>query len=360
MRGVAIAMLAAAAIAAPAAQQTSSRNRPRIPVEAERALQEAMAAYAAGDDTAAQRWTATAATPATLAYLEFTSAQDRGPWSRSKPAFLLEVAAAVRVSHRYRVPNLLKAGMSLMVSRPSAPGVDAVEDRFEVIWHQAALGLAQGIEQYWLQQDLLDIIRLRFEATGHAHLLDGTRVPLAKAVAAAGLCCWTQTPDEPIQSVPPQARRPVRADDAIALFEKATEAAELRAEALIRGAVLLRKLGRDAEALAWFDRVPAEVDRDLAYVHHLTRARLLDGANRTADAAAAYQQALDADPTSQVAAIGLAAALLRSGQSAEAVSAAARARAIPGEASQPDQTFRRGDLRFVPGWLAELRSLRRK
>lgn len=352
-----IAVLTAAAIALPAADQQASRDRPRIPAALESTMQEAIAAYASGDDLAAQRWTASAASPTTLAYLEHIVT--RQPWARSMPAFLLEVAAAVRAAHAYRVPSLLKAGLSMVISRPAGLGADSAEDRFEIVWHQAALGVAQGVEQYWLQQDLLDIVRLRFEVTGHHRQLDGTRVPLAKAIAAAGLCCWTPLPGEPVQMIPPQARRRVQPADALALFEAAAAIPALRAEALIRGGILLRKLDRDLEALAWFDRVPPDDDAALAYVHHLTRARLLDGFDRTADAVAAYRRAFDAEPRSQVAAIGLAAALLRSGRSEEAVGVTARARTMSAEATQHDAVFRRGDLRFVPDWLAEIRRLRR-
>jgi hypothetical protein len=111
--------------------------------------------------------------------------------------------------------------------------------------------------------------------------------------------------------------------------------------------------------LPGFDRVPRHDDRALGYVHHFTRARLLDATTRAADAAGACRAALDHRPDSQPAAIGLAAALLRSGRAADAANAAARARTMPTAAAAPDREFRQGDRRFFDPWMSEVRSLRR-
>jgi tetratricopeptide (TPR) repeat protein len=359
LRAVAVGVLAAGTIAL-SAEQRRPADRARVtPAEAQR-LEEAMTAYAGGDDRAAERWIASARGLANLAQLDLVVRRASTTWQRSTPAFVLEVAAVIQDARTFRVPDLLKLGQSLIVGRPAAWGADAAEDRFELLWHQAALGVAQGIEQYWLQQDLLDVVRLRFTGAGQDALLRTTRVPLARAVAAAGLCCWERGPGEIVQMIPPSGRRPVTADQALALFEAAAAAIPaLRVEALIRGAVLLSKLGRSAEALAWFDRVPAHDDRVPGYVQQLTLARLLDAADRAGDASAAYRRALDAEPRSQLAAIGLAASLLRSGRAADAADTAARARTMGPEPTQHDQAFRRGDLRFVPEWLVEIRRLRR-
>ena len=339
--------------------QRKPDERLRIPAAAAKSLQDALTAYASGDDLAVERWLSGFRGVTHLAYLELVIERDTTPWRRSTPAFLLEVAAALDGARALRVPDVLKAGLSRMVSRPTALGADPLEDRFELLWHQAALGVAQAVQQYWLQQDLLDVIRLRFDVAGHGGLVAATRIPLARGMAAAGLCCWKREAGETYQQVPPSGRRPVSVDQALALFDEAAGIPALRVEALIRGAVLLRKVGRDAEALAWFDRVPTHEDRALGYVHHLTRARLLDGADRTSDAVIAYRRALDFEPHSQLATIGLAAALLRSGQADAAVGVAARARRMPADVSPEDRIFRRGDARFVPEWLAEIRRLRR-
>jgi len=84
---------------------------------------------------------------------------------------------------------------------------------------------------------------------------------------------------------------------------------------------------------------------------------VLDVVQRPADAAAAYKRALRFDPNAQVAGIGLAAALLRSGRSAEAGAAAASAGRLPPAAGDHVRTFERADGRFVRGWIAEIRRL---
>ena len=62
-------------------------------------------------------------------------------------------------------------------------------------------------------------------------------------------------------------------------------------------------------------------------------------------------------PTSQSAAIGLAAALLRAGDTEAAAQAAVSAKRLPRVSlgADPRVTFRRADARFIPSWLAEIR-----
>jgi hypothetical protein len=64
-------------------------------------------------------------------------------------------------------------------------------------------------------------------------------------------------------------------------------------------------------------------------------------------------------PSGQRAAIGLAAALLRSGQSGAAADAAADARRMNDDTGDQFARFNVGDFRLVPEWLAEIRRLRR-
>ena len=359
LRALAVGVSMVSLGALPLSGQRTSNSRPRIPPTIEQDIKKAIAAYAGGDDLAAERWVSHSLSPTNLAYLELVMTRDSEPWNRSKPAFLLEIAVAMSGEHGYRVPDVLKAGSSLMFGRPTAVGDDPAEDQFEVLWFQAALGIAQGMEQYWLQQDLLDLIRLRFETAVEHPAVRETRFLLARGIAAAGLCCWTREGGETIQFVAPSDRRPVSPDEAIALFEQAAAIQALRIEALVRGAVLLWRVGRRADALAWFDRVPPHDDPAIGYVQHLTHGRLLDGAGRAADAATAYRAALGFEPASQRAGIGLAAALLRSGRAGDAAAAAAAALRLSSETARPDSAFRRGDLRFLPGWLAEIRRLRR-
>ena len=94
-------------------------------------------------------------------------------------------------------------------------------------------------------------------------------------------------------------------------------------------------------------------------MHYQTLGRVFDATKRPTDAAEAYRLALTYEPSSQVASTGLAAALLRSGRAEEAVRAADEARVMTNESGNVDAEFRRGDVRFVSGWLADIRRSRR-
>jgi tetratricopeptide (TPR) repeat protein len=349
-----------------AAQQPPSRVRPRIPAAVERSILDTYNAYIGGDDFAVERWAATPLARSAASYLELVIGRDGTAWSRARPAFLLEVAAAMTggTSQRdffgsYRIPQYLKTGMSLIAARPSTVGTEPLEDRFELLWLQAALGVAQGIQQYWLQQDLIDIAMPRFTDPRLTPLVNTTRIPLARGIAAAGLCCWRRIEGEIIQIVPPSERRSMSMEHALRMFTEAATVPALYTEAMVRGAVLLHQNGREADAIAWFDRIPPHEDRALGYVHYRTLGRVLDGTPRAEDAAVAYRAALKFEPMSQLAGIGLAASLLRAGRPDDAGVAAEAARRMSGEPGAFETAYRRADRRFVSEWLTEIRRLRR-
>jgi hypothetical protein len=341
-------------------------------------VNEVLAAYTAGDDLAVAAWLRTAQGAASVPYVESVVLAGGAPWSRARAAFLLEVivaASGLRGERSTpmdrardfvivrRSTTMLLAGRTLFASRPTPLGADPDEDRFEVLWHQVAIGVAQGTQQFASQQSYLDGAGPRLDEALRRGVTLQTRIPLARGIAAAGLCCWAWASGETIQIIRmgqgPAHPGNVNADAAIGLFTRAAEIPELRVEALIRGAVLLHKLGRNAEALAWFERVPAHTDRGLGYMHHVTRARLFDLLNRATDAAAAYEAALGFAPLNQRAGIGLAAALLRAGRPEDAGRVADETRRLPDDPIDPTQAFFQGDARFIPEWLAEIRRLRR-
>jgi hypothetical protein len=359
-------VISASLIAAP---QANTRRRP-VPPAVEKNIQETLAAYGAGDDLAVEPWVTSAAGIAALPHIEAVVA-GTGPWSRVRAAFLLEVAAASfppgglhpRV---FGVFSLLLAGGRWVMARPRPLGADPTEDRFEVLWHHTAVGLAQGIEQYWLQHDYLNALGSRLETAHQSAGTSDTRVPLARAIAAAGLGSYTRRFDGEWS----QDYRPIKESDrpapaaVLALFEQAAAVPATRAEALIRAGIFLQKIDRPAEAAAWFSRVPAgpEPFSALGYLQQMSRARTFDTLGRPVDAAAAYRAALELVPTDQRAAIGLATALLRSGRAEDAATVAADARRMrtdPARTYEMQRAAWRADARLVPSWLAEIRKLRR-
>jgi len=301
-------------------------------------IAQTLAAYAAGDASAIARWLDTRRGMGVVANTAALVTGNAAVPAPTRLAFLLELGMTVPAPF---VPPLLRAGRAFVAE----PG--AVDARVERLWHQGALGVAQHLEQFWLQQELIDATAARI------HL--NPRLPLARGIAAAGLCCWKRVPGAPIQH-----GRAVRGrftlDAALALFDQAAADPALATEARVRGAVLLQSAGRNSEALTWFDRVPPqEDDPALGYVRHFTHARVLDFLQRPADAATAYARALRFHPNAQLARIALAAALLRSGRSAEAGAAAASAGHLPTDDGEHVRTFDRADGRFVRGWIGELR-----
>lgn len=316
----------------------------------------AYAAYAAGDDTAVERWVATL--PATASpYGALAQLRTDAPWNRMAAAFLLEVAAAN--AHGGRAVSALIRGRTIILRRPARIGDNPAEDRFEILWHQAALGITQRHHSITNQEAYLEAVMPRFEEAVRrgAHL--DTRFALLQAVTAGVICCSGMTRFPPPRRANGELLPGPSADDAVRLFGRAAEQPLLRTEALIRGGKLLFEAGRHAEALARLESIPSDGDPALNFVRHLTHGRVLDALNRPADAAVAYQRALDANPDAQLAAIGLAAARLRAGSTAEATRIADAARRMPPMPGRGFNEFDAGDFRFVPAWLAEIRKMRR-
>jgi len=316
----------------------------------------AYAAYANGDDTAVERWVATLP-PTASPFGTLAELQADAPWNPVAAAFLLEVAAAH--SHDGRAVSALNRGRTIILRRPARIGDNPAEDRFEILWHQAALGISQRHHSVTNREAYLEIVVPRFEEAAARGVRLKTRMTLHQAVTASELCCNGLTRIPPPRSADGQPRPRPSVDHAVRYFDRAAEEPSLRTEALIRSGKLLFEAGRHADAITRFDAVPTEGDPALNFVRHLTHGRVLDALSRPADAARAYQRALDATPGAQLAAIGLAAAHLRAGNTAEAARVADLARRMSPIPGRGFNEFDAGDYRFVRSWLAEIRRLRR-
>ncbi len=303
---------------------------------------EAYRAYANGDDTAAERWAVTLPTTASP-YGTLAALRADAPWNRMAAAFLLEIAVANASGGR--AVSALNRGRTLILKRPDRLGDNLADDRFEILWHQAALGISQRHHSISSQAAYLEAIVPRFEEAARRGVALETRFALLQAVTAGERCCGMT----PLLSIDATAR----------YFDRASEQPALRTEALIRGGKLLFEWGRYTEALDRFEKLPLEGDAALNFVRHLTHARVFDALDRPADAASAYQLALDSNSKSQLAAIGLAAAHLRSGNTMEAARVADDARRMNPIPGRGFLEFDAGDFRFVPTWLSEIRRMRR-
>jgi hypothetical protein len=63
------------------------------------------------------------------------------PWTRARPAFLLEAAIFASQHFKQDVVPSVSAGRLVVMKRPTPLGVDPSEDAFEVLWHRLALAL---------------------------------------------------------------------------------------------------------------------------------------------------------------------------------------------------------------------------
>jgi len=323
----------------------------RMPATAEENIQSVLDAYSGGDDLAVERWLTGAGALSNARYVEAFMAKPM-PWSRARAAFVLEVALK-----QFPRTSLLPLGQSLVMARPSAFGANPDEDRFEILWHQLAIALLEAHPEVDLLTGYLDLVEPRLDAARTRGVTVESRLPLARAFASAIVCCWKRVAGEVTREI--SSRNGVTVDTAVAQFERAAADPTMRDEARIRAGKLLADVGRTTDAVAMFERVPSDTDPALGYVHQVTYARLLDGLDRPADAAAAYRAALTFAPGAQRAGIGYAAALLRQGRAAEAAEAADTARHMTDDGAAAFSRFSKGDMRFAADWLAELRRLRK-
>ncbi len=259
--------------------------------------------------------------------------------------------------------TLLRLGRGMFSNRP-AIGADPAGDRFEVLWHQIALGLLQG-NGVWFDHDAyLTAISPRVTKISQVKPPIANRFALARGFNAALQCCAT------LMS-PPLSRTIVvtggglkpapPADSAVALrlFETAAADPALRVEALVQGAYVESLVGHLRDAIAWLDRAEPITELPLAYAAAMIRAGVLDRQSQPASAADSYAAAERLAPGVQTPLIGRAAALQRAGRTDEAVAEAVRARQLKEGAGDPWLIFRGGDARFVDAWLLELRGLLR-
>jgi tetratricopeptide (TPR) repeat protein len=347
-------LLTLGALSAAAGQRVSQTAPPGPPagvdVASPVAIRAFLDAYSSGDTTAIDRWIAGAGPDRNL--LPFGEAMHNAFSNDLRAAaFLLEVA----YREPLRASSFLRLGRSIVVGRPHALGVDRSKDRFELLWHQSAIAVAQTQAQVAILIESVDAAHHRLAQAQAQGLAVDTRIPLAQAQAAAIGCCWKRIPGAAVRSIPAKAKRSI--DEALALFRAAATIESSKAEALVRGAALLAGERRYTEALSWLADVPRHDDTFVAYVQYMTLARVYEQLDRIPEAAAAYANALDRAPNSQSAAIGLAAALIRTGRTEDGWKAATQARRMTeiGEPGLAD--WERGDARFLPRWLAEIRGL---
>jgi len=145
-------------------------------------------------------------------------------------------------------------------------------------------------------------------------------------------------------------------------YQAAIKSPETAAEARMRAAWFLCRIGRLDEALALADVAPPEgTDQYVRYLTDLVRGQILRARGRPDDAAKAYRAALTTWPGAQSAEVALMTLALSRGDRQEAAKLADAAETGADSSSQYDPwwTYWLGDYRAYPAIVAKLRETAR-
>jgi tetratricopeptide (TPR) repeat protein len=290
----------------------------------------------------------------------------RDNWTPSRTAMLLEIAALAIERQWPNGKTLLLDSAGLMVERPGRPGSDEATDAFERTFHRVSIaaltagGLLQDADDY------IERVSSRVSAApGRDDRIFDPHLALARALVADARTALVLTVAPNPSGLPSLSDPPADIRRALEVADRAYQAAsrlpEVAVEARIRRAFVVHRLGLHAQALTLLDETASadlSADPDLAYWVGLVRGRVLEHLGRDDEAREPYERATALRPQAQTALIVLASWFERHGQPAQAEGWAARARGLPPNAADPWWAYWLGDVRRMPGWLAELRSAR--
>jgi VWFA-related protein len=141
-------------------------------------------------------------------------------------------------------------------------------------------------------------------------------------------------------------------------YQAAIKSPDTAAEARMRAAWFLSRLGRLDEALVLSDVAPPRgTDPYVLYLTDLVRGQILRARGRPEDAANAYRKALTTWPGAQSARVALMTLVLSRGDRQEAATLAEAAETASGNAFDPWWTYWLGDYRAYPAIVAKLREI---
>jgi len=140
-------------------------------------------------------------------------------------------------------------------------------------------------------------------------------------------------------------------------YKSAMKFSETAAEARMRAAWFLSRIGKLDEALALIEPRPTVTDRYVLYLTDLVRGQIFRARGRLDDAAKAYRDALATWPDAQSARVALMTLQLSRGDRQEAGKLAEAAETAPGDQFDPWWTYWLGDYRVYPAIVAKLREI---
>jgi len=142
-------------------------------------------------------------------------------------------------------------------------------------------------------------------------------------------------------------------------YKAAMKFSETAAEARMRAAWFLSRIGKLDEALALVEPRPTVSDRYVQYLTDLVRGQIFRARGRLDDAARAYRDALATWPDAQSARVALMTLQLNRGDRQEAAKLAEASETATGDQFDPWWTYWLGDYRVYPAIVAKLREIAR-
>jgi len=267
---------------------------------------------------------------------DFTAGMNPFPGTyRSEAAFALDLAAIALFSQPTETRD---AGRSLLqrYSRLIRPPFEP--DDYEHVWLTAVIALLQGRISPPLSEPFIERALARFP--------NEPRFMLARAIVMDQQ--WRGFGSMTFGALRTATEIPIKEGTALMEAYEAVAAAspELAAEARIRGAWFLYRVGRADEALKALDSArPLPQDRGMEYLRHLFKSHILTSQQKYDDAAAAARVAHVLIPEAQSARVALMNALTLKGDAAAAEAVAENIEAAP-KTDDPWWTYWLGDFRW--------------
>jgi hypothetical protein len=218
---------------------------------------------------------------------------------------------------------------------------------FEHQWYYAVLTLLQGTIRPPLLEAFADRALARFP--------DEPRFLLARAIAADQRSTTTGA-----SRVPGTVSNRPTLDAVRRQYEALIGMPDVAAEARVRLAWLLHRMGRHADALAQLDDADSEaMDGSLRYLRHLFSGHVIGALGRLDDATVAYRAARAIAPNAQSAQVALMNGLLSRGDRAGAEAMAERIQAERSTEFDPWWMYWQGQYRLYAQAMARVREMGR-
>lgn len=323
----------------------SDANRERASPDSRR-LESLITAYEKGDFAAVGTGLA-ATTDAAGLIRDFREAGN--PWPahpRREAVFVLELAEAALFSRRQNDRDAaaeLLTRFHPLIRHPLEP------DAFERYWLWAEVAIAQGLIRSAFAEPLVAHALSRFPdeprfVLAHAIVADQAWA-IGRVAGDSRLSTSRRPPDEHIKRV-------------IQRYSAAMAFSETAAEARVRLAWFLHRLGNHTSAQSHLDAIPDEtgLDATMRYVHRLVRGHVLAAAGQTDAALEAHRQALALAPHAQSARAAVMNGRLRAGDRRGAEQMAELIQ-TDRDGVDPWWSYIQGDFRLYPAALSRLREM---